>query len=113
VYKMVFAAGSELHGSTQPFLLGGTDDTQDPRLAATLKDYILSFVSTLDPNEDTLNSQRPRWPIYGTRRASNGPTDHSRFTVLSVNQSVISIDRDPDTSKSCDFFRSHSSIIRN
>ena len=50
------------HGSNYAFQFG-TEEPEDPALAAAIMDYWLSFATSLDPN-DGLGTERPNWPVY-------------------------------------------------
>ncbi|KAF6800976.1 triacylglycerol lipase [Colletotrichum sojae] len=73
-YKMVFQAGSQLHGATAPYLwsknigldgastLGATSFPGNATLAHALRQYVAAFAINLDPNESTSSVEPPLWP---------------------------------------------------
>ncbi|THW24620.1 hypothetical protein D6D23_05100 [Aureobasidium pullulans] len=56
VYKMMFKAGTQIHGASAAFLNSPAPQTQDPELAAKMQDYWISFVKTMGPNGGKNNS---------------------------------------------------------
>ena len=104
-WKLDNSAGSQLHASTDLFLLnaagtGGTNTT----LASIYKDYFLSFIMDLDPNTFSRPSgtERPYWPTYLS-------TD-GNFTVLQTNDTIVQVVGDEDAAALCDFFSSQSTV---
>ena len=111
-YKLIFDAGSELHGATVPFLFDTTLDgsaSQNATLAHIMKDWYLSFAITLDPNQVSYsNTTKPSWPPYQLNSQSS-------FNVMDVNYTMIGVvnDLDFDATARCDFFHSQSYVVRN
>lgn len=118
VWKLVYNAGSGLHGATIPplfsypgSLVAGVSD--NATLATYLKQYVINFVIALDPNGASSNGTRlPYWPPYAAQNLSVD-TESMGFQVLEVNRTTISATRDPDASNRCDFLSSHNEILRN
>ncbi|RMJ24384.1 Carboxylesterase family [Aspergillus sp. HF37] len=109
VYKLYFAAGSDLHGAVAPFVksrnLNGLADNST--LSSIMRDYYVSFAVSLDPNAESYTDiPRPYWPTYMGEQ--NGD-----FSVLNVTDSLISVNRDADASPRCDFFHAQSYVVRN
>jgi carboxylesterase type B len=111
-YKLIFNAGTELHGATVPFLFDTTlsgSAAQNATLGHIMKDWYISFAVTLDPNQNSYsNVSKPNWPLY----QSAGQTT---FNVMDVNYTQIGVvdDLDFDVSARCDFFHSQSYVVRN
>jgi carboxylesterase type B len=116
IYKLVFAAGSQLHGATAAFLTSNTTDfpqANNQTIAKIMSDYWISFALTGDPN--TLRAPNaPIWPSYmsggdGTIASGEGVG----FSSLSITYSSINTVKDPDASAQCDFFSSRGYTLRN
>ena len=111
-YKLIFDAGSQLHGATGAFLYGTTSNTQpslNETLAHIMKDWFLSFAITLDPNTVSFSSvTKPYWPPYQINGQSN-------FNIMDVNYTEIGLENDLyfDATARCDFFHSQSYVVRN
>ncbi|KAK5764617.1 hypothetical protein LTS12_005117 [Elasticomyces elasticus] len=107
-YKLVFNAGTELHGATRPFLHNTNSSTiNNATLALTMKDWYLSFALHQDPNAQSFsNASKPYWPQYN-------PPGSMNFTVMDVNYTMVGAVEDFWASGGCDFFRSQSSVVRN
>lgn len=135
-YKMIFNAGTEMHGATQPYLLqfgygskafilyltpfspypslsiphanNGPDATgQNGTLGNIMKDYYVSFVTHLDPNAISYSgTPKPAWPSY---QSSGGGT----FAVMNVNYTMMGATQDFDAGPRCDFWHGESYITRN
>jgi carboxylesterase type B len=106
VYKLRFAAGTELHAATQPFLLDVPPaDSNNRTLGLLLRDYFISFAVEGDPNAVSYSGTvKPEWPLY----FSDGG-----FNVLDVNYTMIGAIPDYDAGPRCDFFHGQSYIVRN
>jgi hypothetical protein len=116
VFKLVFSAGSQLHGATAAFL--ASNDTGFPQasnhtIAEILSSYWVSFAATGDPN--TLRAaSAPVWPSYisgGGGSVASG--EGVGFNTLSITTSSIDAVVDPDASAQCDFFSSRGYTLRN
>lgn len=116
VFKLVFSAGTELHGATAPFLTPGPSvigRANNQTITEILSSYWISFVVTGDPNP--LRSQAaPFWPSYG----SGGPGsikdgESVGFSILSITYTTVVVDKDPDAGPQCDFFSSQGYQIAN
>ncbi|KAF2102205.1 alpha/beta-hydrolase [Rhizodiscina lignyota] len=109
-YKMIFDAGTEMHGATQPYLLAfgyGNVTGQNGTLAHIMKDYYVSFVTHLDPNVVSYSgTPKPAWPSY---QSGNGES----FEVMFVNYTMMGATEDFDEGPRCDFWHSESYITRN
>ncbi|GAB7354424.1 hypothetical protein MBLNU459_g4915t1 [Dothideomycetes sp. NU459] len=107
-YKMIFDAGSEVHGATVPFIFyTEASKINNATLAHIMKDYFLSFVTHLDPNAQTFTDiPKPYWPRYAAEGSGN-------FTVMDVNYTMMGVQRDFDASARCDFFHGQSYVVRN
>jgi len=114
-YKLIFDAGTELHGATTPYLWsatlpGNNDGTSmgNDTIGAVMKSWWLSFVEHLDPNVQKYGGSNvtvPYWPAY-----MSGNFD---FSAMDVNYTQIGVVEDFDVSPKCDFFGSHSLSVRN
>lgn len=107
IFKLVFSAGSELHGATSPFLAStspGFPAANNATIADILSSYWISFTVTGDPNP--LRSPNALfWPSYvsgGAGNASNG--EEVGFDVLSITYTTVVVEADPDAAAQCDFF---------
>jgi len=107
-YKLVFNAGTELHGATRPFLHNTNASTiNNATLALIMKDWYLSFAINLDPNVQSFsNASKPFWPPYNLPSSMN-------FTIMDVNYTEVGAVQDFWASGACDFFRGQTSIVRN
>jgi len=116
VFKLTFAAGSQLHGATASFLISnvtGWSSAPNQTLAEILSSYWISFAVTQDPNPLS-SSSAPWWPSYvsgGNGTASNG--ESVGFDVLAITAASIGFDTDPDASAQCDFFGSRGYQLAN
>jgi hypothetical protein len=116
VFKLTFAAGSELHGATNPFLASNVTNypgANNLTLAHIMSSYWVSFVATHDPNP-MRDPAAPFWPSY----VSGGPGTAAQgqsvgFTVQAVTYNSITPVSDPDASDRCDFFSGKSWQVRN
>jgi hypothetical protein len=116
VFKMIFTAGSQLHGASIPFLFSTTTDwpgANNATIAEILTSYYISFTVTLDPN--TLRTPNaPFWPSYisgGAGDASDG--DNVGFTALDITYASIVPAFDSDVSPRCDFFAGQGLAVAN
>jgi len=126
-YKLVFDAGSELHGATVPFLFRiDAAQINNATLAYIMKDWFLSFAIKHDPNALSFtDTPKPHWPQYlgGANHKADGVGDggvgnltelgKSDFNVMDVNYTMIGVTPDLDASARCDFFHAQSYAIRN
>jgi hypothetical protein len=115
VFKLTFAAGSELHASTAPFLANyvGYGGANNLTLAEIMTSYWISFAVTHDPNVLRLPSA-PFWPSYisgGNGTVENG--EDVGFTNLAVTYTTISPQQDPDAGAKCDFFGNNGRVVMN
>lgn len=109
VYKLRFAAGSELHGATAPFLFQINSASTNATLSAYMKAWFISFIAQMNPNANLgLAEDRPGWPIYQEQKGKvAGPL------ILDVNQTTIGVNFDLDDGPRCDFFGANGAIVRN
>lgn len=116
VFKLTFAAGTELHGSTTPFLASnatGFPTANNHTLAEIMSSYWISFAVAHDPNVLRISSA-PYWPSYvsmGNGTVANG--ESVGFDTLAVTYTTIGPAQDPDASAKCDFFGSHGYQVMN
>ncbi|KAL0259593.1 hypothetical protein SLS55_005330 [Diplodia seriata] len=114
VFKLVFAAGSQLHASTTPFLTSKSINfpgANNATLADIMSAYWISFATTHDPNP-LRDSRAPYWPSYSSGGAGSAAEGQSvGFSVLQVNDKSIEVQADPDNSAACDFFSSQSRVV--
>ncbi|KAL1637883.1 hypothetical protein SLS56_000440 [Neofusicoccum ribis] len=116
VFKLIFAAGSQLHGATTPFLTSkeiGFPDANNATLADIMSAYWISFAVTHDPNP-LRDTRAPFWPSYSS--GGNGSVADGEsvgFSVLQVNYNSIDVQGDPDASAACDFFDSQDRVVLN
>ena len=109
VYKLIFNAGTELHGAPQAFFQSAPPETSDPELARAMLAYWTSFTTTLDPNSITYsNASRPVWPRY-TGCGSN----QTEFRVLEVYPDSFEVRADPDANARCEFMYGRSRVVLN
>ena len=107
-YKLIFNAGTELHGATRPFLHStNASEINNATLALIMKDWYTSFATQLDPNAVSYSgTPKPSWPKYDD--AANGG-----FNIMSVNYTMLGAVADPDAAPRCDFFHGQSYAVRN
>lgn len=107
-YKMIFDAGTEMHGATRPFLHStNASEINNATLALIMKDWYSSFAINLDPNVQSFSgTPKPYWPQYNSFDAMN-------FTIMDVNYTMIGAIEDPDAAPRCDFFHGQSYAVRN
>lgn len=116
VFKLTFAAGSELHGATSPFLASnetGFPGANNHTLAEIMSSYWISFAVTGDPNP-LRNSNATYWPSYtanGTGNAANG--ESVGFETLAVTYTTVEPAPDPDARVQCEFFGAHGYVVMN
>ena len=107
VFKLTFAAGSELHGATSNFLASnvtGWPSANNNTLAQIMSSYWISFAATGDPNP-LRTADAAFWPSYisgGNGDASVG--ESVGFDTLAVTYASVGPAPDPDASAKCDFF---------
>merc|ERR1712107_628612 len=108
VFKLTFAAGSQLHGSTTPFLAApvGWPVATNQTLARIMTDYWISFAVTHDPNSGK-SADAPYWPSSSQRRRNLCERRSVGFSTLDVNAASIGVQEDPDASGRCEFFGNH------
>ncbi|PNS20113.1 Secreted lipase [Sphaceloma murrayae] len=107
-YKLIFNAGSQLHGATLPFLFStNASAINNATLALAMKDWFTSFAVHLDPNVESWSGiQKPNWPVY-----QGG--DAGGFSIMSVNYTEVGVVQDADASAQCDFWHGQSYVVRN
>lgn len=116
VFKLTFAAGSEVHASTAPFLASNSTnwaDANNQTLAAIMTSYWSSFAQTYDPNPYR-DERAPYWPSYisgGDGSVANG--ESVGFTVQAVTYNSISPGEDPDADAKCEFFGNNGYTVMN
>jgi len=116
VYKLVFSAGSQLHGATAAFLASsvtGFPRANNATVAKIMSSYWISFVVAGNPNSLRADDA-PMWPSYingGGGTVENG--EGVGFDTLSITYSSIDVVGDPDASAQCDFFSSRGWTLRN
>ena len=116
VFKLTFAAGTQLHGATQPFLTNSDIDfsgASNRTLAEIMTSYWISFAVTHDPNP-LRNANAPYWPSYisgGEGTVANG--ESVGFTDLAVTATTISPQPDPDAGPKCEFFGNNGLVVMN
>ncbi|KAK5117720.1 hypothetical protein LTR62_005144 [Meristemomyces frigidus] len=107
VFKLTFAAGSEEHGATTPFLasnITGWPGANNHTLAEIMSSYWISFATTHDPNLLRVNSA-PYWPSYISDGAGSAAVGESvGFDTLAVTYTTIGPKSDPDADAKCEFF---------
>ncbi|KZT55318.1 alpha/beta-hydrolase [Calocera cornea HHB12733] len=94
VYKLIFDAGTELHGATTPYLWSATVPGDNVgvqganiTLGNIMKDWWLSFTVNLDPNVQAWsNASKPYWPTY--------MGGNMTFSAMDVNYTAASVDLD-------------------
>jgi carboxylesterase type B len=107
VYKLIFNAGTRLHGATVPFFTTDPSENCDPDLARGMLGYWISFTITLDPNSISYsNIGSAVWPRYTE-------SDRTGLYVLEVNQASSEIRPDPDANAKCDFLYRRSRVVMN
>ncbi|KAK1811512.1 hypothetical protein LTR12_014110 [Friedmanniomyces endolithicus] len=116
VFKLTFAAGSELHGATSTFLASnvtGFPSANNATLAQIMASYWISFATTYDPNPARVASA-PFWPSYVSNGAGSAAVGESvGFDTLAVTYTTIAPAADPDVGAKCDFFYAHQYQVQN
>jgi hypothetical protein len=122
VFKVNFAAGTQLHGAIENFIFSNTtsyEQANNKTIAHIMTDYWLSFVRTRDPNI-MRNAGAPFWRSYSASPVSAtnapayaGPNADVGFNVLEVTYNSMEAIRDPDAGPKCDFFSSRGWVLRN
>lgn len=133
-YKLVFNAGTQLHGATAPFLWLPSDaacelflffknassiifpdrptDVNNVTLASVMKDWFISFVTDLDPNAHSYsNVSKPEWPMYNPEMGTSDVVPE--FAIMDVNYTMMGVIPDIDVKPRCDFFHASSYTVRN
>lgn len=116
VFKLTFAAGSEVHASTVPFLASETTNwasANNHTLAEIMTSYWVSFAETYDPNP-LRHPDAPFWPSYisgGDGTVANG--ESVGFTVQAVTYTTIRPGEDPDADAKCEFFGNNGYVVMN
>lgn len=109
-YKLVFNAGTQLHGATSAFLWGtleGGSEANNQTLANIMKDWYLGFVLNEDPNSvNNSGTSKPYWPQYQD-------ADTLGFAAMDVNYTMMGVVPDPDANARCDFMHGQSWVVRN
>ena len=115
VYKLIFDAGDEQHAATQPFLLDYPPaNANNATLAKLMRDYFISFATSLDPNTVSYSgTPKPNWPLYVPSEAAASNATTSTFSILDVNYTMIGTTIDFDADAQCDFFHGQSYVVRN
>ncbi len=115
VWKLIFDAGSEVHGATEAFLCSNTTSftgANNQTLAEIMTSYWISFAVTHDPNSMRA-SHAPYWPSYVSGGAGSAAIGEAvGFNVQSVTYTTISSEEDPDADAKCEFFGAHVSCTR-
>ena len=116
VFKLFFNAGSQVHGSTSPFLASkytNWPSANNQSLASIMTSYWISFASTLDPNP-LRTSDAPYWPSYMSGGAGTAAEGESvGFEVLDITYGGISTSGDLDARVQCEFFSNKGYTLRN
>jgi len=109
-YKIIFNAGTEMHGATRPFLHStNASEINNATLALIMKDWYTSFATNLDPNAISYSgTPKPFWPRYDNTTDGEGG-----FSIMSVNYTMMGMEPDPDAAPRCDFFHGQSYVVRN
>lgn len=104
-YKTIFDAGVYVHSAADFPIFDTEIFTIDSLVATAVKDYLLSFVVSLNPNSlpSVSGQKRISWPRY----------KQGEYSILRVQNTAIIPQRDEDASARCDFLRSQSAIILN
>ena len=116
VFKLTFAAGSELHGATTLFLasnITGWPAANNHTLAEIMTSYWVSFAVTGDPNP-MRTSDAAYWPSYysnGNGTVADG--EAVGFDTLQVTYTTIGPAPDPDANEKCEFFGAHGYDVTN
>lgn len=116
VFKMLFNAGTKVHGASAPFLF--SNDTTMPAnsingtIADILSSYYISFITTLDPNTRR-HQDAIFWPSYNSGATETvGCEEPVGFTILEITDNLIATGTDPDVGPECDFWSAHGLDIR-
>jgi hypothetical protein len=119
-FKMIFDAGSQLHGASGPFLFNNistlpSSAAVNPNVTISdiLTSYFISFVVSSDPNP-MRDSKAPFWPSYASGALGNVTTVESvGFRVLEITDTDVVVTLDRDVNPQCDFFSAHEFDTRN
>lgn len=116
VWKLVFYAGSELHGATGSFLASnetGFPAANNHTLAEIMSSYWISFAVNGDPNPMRV-SDAPYWESYMSGgHGSVGNGESVGFQTNYVTYTSISPRFDPDVNEKCEFFGAHGYDVTN
>ncbi|KUI70471.1 Lipase 2 [Cytospora mali] len=116
VFKLVFDAGTQLHGATSDFLasnITGWPSANNHTFAAIMSSYWISFATTLDPNPLRI-AEAPFWPSYVSDGAGSAAEGESvGFEILDVTYGGIQAVEDPDARIQCEFFLNKGYTLRN
>ncbi|KAK5452737.1 hypothetical protein LTS15_006885 [Exophiala xenobiotica] len=116
VFKLTFAAGTELHGATNPFISSNVTNypsANNLTLAHIMTSYWVSFTVFHDPNP-LRDPSAPYWPSYiSSAPGSEAEGEGVGFTIQAVTYNSIGPTPDPDAAAQCDFFNSRGWQIRN
>ncbi|CAI0655494.1 unnamed protein product [Colletotrichum noveboracense] len=111
-FKMVFEAGTQLHGATASYLwskdisfdgtstLGTTLFGGNATLAYALREYVAAFTINLDPNPANLSTSVPYWPEF---------TNQGR-QILHMQDNQTRVAYDFDSNEQCSILGSLSTI---
>ena len=116
VFKLTFAAGSQIHASTVPFLASPSINwpaANNHTLAEIMTSYWISFAETHDPNPKR-DARAPFWPSYvsgGDGSVANG--ESVGFSVNAVTYNSIGPAGDPDADAKCEFFGNNGYTVMN
>ncbi|EJU06418.1 hypothetical protein DACRYDRAFT_103363 [Dacryopinax primogenitus] len=110
-YKLMFYAGTELHGATggsvYNTLSANATTGYNATIGAYMKYWYLSFNTHSDPNAVSYSGMdKPNWPSYNNGTSFN-------FPAMQVNYTQIGVVHDWDASTQCDFFHGMSYVVRN
>lgn len=112
-YKLIFNAGTQLHGATGPFIFD-TGDVNNSTLASIMKDWFVSFVVSGDPNAHSYSGvDKPHWPMYNPALGLNSNGSGIEFATMDVNYTQVGVVPDLDATPQCDFFHGRSYEVRN
>ena len=116
VFKLTFAAGSQLHGSTTNFLAvneTGFPTANNQTLAEIMTSYWISFAVTGDPNPMRV-PDAPFWESYNSGGdGSVALGENVGFTINQVTYTTVGPAEDPDVSEKCEFFSARGYDLRN
>lgn len=141
-YKLIFNAGTQLHGAISPFLFpqseansksSPTNPSPSPTppqqkvqpnskpptggnnatLTAYMNDWYISFVTDLDPNAHSFSNATDK-PHWPLYNSGLGTEDGTpEFAIMDVNYTQVGVIPDLDVSDKCDFWHGQSYVVRN